>query len=73
MDKKAIVVPAEAETVRTIVTRYLELGAVQALAVLQMRTGARLFALSKRPLTPTLIGARLRGRREESECDSRLG
>jgi site-specific DNA recombinase len=32
MDKRAVVVPAEAETVRAIFTRYLELGAVQALA-----------------------------------------
>src|SRR6266404_2630474 len=30
--KKAIIVPADAETVRAIFTRYLELGAVQALA-----------------------------------------
>jgi site-specific DNA recombinase len=32
IDKKAIVVPAEAETVRAIFTRYLELGSVRALA-----------------------------------------
>jgi site-specific DNA recombinase len=32
MDKRATVVPAEAETVRAIFTRYLELGSVRALA-----------------------------------------
>ncbi len=39
--KKAIVEPAEAETVRAIFTRYLELGSVQALAADLARRGIR--------------------------------
>src|ERR1700726_4999150 len=41
IDKKAIVVPAEAETVRAIFTRYLELGSVKALAEDLERRGIR--------------------------------
>jgi site-specific DNA recombinase len=41
VDKKAIIVPADAETVRAIFTRYLELGAVQALAEDLERSGVR--------------------------------
>ena len=41
VDKKAIVVPAEAETVRGIFTRYLELGSVRALAEDLERRGIR--------------------------------
>jgi site-specific DNA recombinase len=41
MDKRAIVVPAEAETVRAIFTRYLELGSVRALAQDLDRCGVR--------------------------------
>jgi site-specific DNA recombinase len=41
IDKKAIVVPAEAKTVRAIFTRYLELGAVKALAEDLERRGIR--------------------------------
>ncbi|HEY6257629.1 MAG TPA: recombinase family protein [Xanthobacteraceae bacterium] len=41
MDKKAIVVPAEAETVRAIFTRYLELGSVKGLAEDLERRGIR--------------------------------
>jgi site-specific DNA recombinase len=41
IDKKAIVVPAEAETVRAIFTRYLELGSVRALAEDLERRGIR--------------------------------
>ena len=41
IDKKAIVVPAAAETVRAIFARYLELGSVQALAQDLERSGIR--------------------------------
>ena len=41
MDKKATVEPAEAETVRSIFTRYLELGSVRALAEDLERRGIR--------------------------------
>jgi hypothetical protein len=41
VDKKAIVLPAQAKTVRAIFTRYLELGAVQALAEDPERSGVR--------------------------------
>ena len=41
VDKKLVVVPAEAETVRTIFARYLELGSVRALAEDLDRRGIR--------------------------------
>src|SRR5207253_5411264 len=41
VDKKIVVVPAEAETVRTIFARYLELGSVRALADALDRRGIR--------------------------------
>ena len=41
MDKRAVVVPTEAEIVRAIFTRYLELGAVRALAEDLERRGVR--------------------------------
>jgi site-specific DNA recombinase len=41
VDKKIVVVPAEAEAVRTIFTRYLELGSVRALAEDLDRRGIR--------------------------------
>ena len=41
VDKKIVVVPAEAETVRTIFARYLELGSIRALAEDLDRRGIR--------------------------------
>jgi site-specific DNA recombinase len=41
VDKKIVVVPAEAEAVRTIFTRYLELGSIRALAEELDRQGIR--------------------------------
>jgi site-specific DNA recombinase len=67
LDKKATVEPAEAETVRAIFTRYLELGAVKALAEDLERRGIR---TRQRKLKDgcMLGGGRLRGGRARASA-----
>src|SRR6478672_12772232 len=62
VDKKILVVPAEAEAVRTIFARYLELGSVRALAQDLDRRGIRSKPRGCRTAGPSAAGALAWGR-----------